>query len=72
MKTLQINPLKEIRTWLIIFIVVNIVNIASIIGYHTEWKELYTQIVFVFFISLFLYVLTLFIRAIITLIRKGA
>lgn len=72
MKTLQINPLKEIRTWLIIFIVVNIFNIASIIGYHTEWKELYTQLVFVFFISLFLYVLTLFIRAIITLIRKWA
>ena len=70
MKTFKINLSIEIRIWLVIFVFINIANVASIVSYQTEWKELYTQLGFVFLISLFLYLVVLFVRGIITLVKN--
>jgi len=44
------------------FLLAFALNIVSVILYKTEWKELYTQLGWVFCISLFLYFSTLLLR----------
>ncbi|MDR1601313.1 MAG: hypothetical protein LBS42_02675 [Tannerella sp.] len=47
-----------------------ILNVVSIIIYRTEWKELWTQSVWVIFIGAGLYALSVFIRLIVCGIRR--
>lgn len=70
MKTITINIFTELKVWLTVFLITNVLNIAAILIYKTEWKELYTQLGFVFMISLFLYVLVAVVRLIAGLFRK--
>lgn len=70
MKTVTINIITELKVWISIFIFSNILNIFSIVVYKTEWKELYTQLGFVFVISCILYLLAGAIRIIAGLFRK--
>lgn len=62
MKTIVLKPLKEIKIWLSIFLIGNLINVVSIMGYKTSWNELYTQLDFVFFMSCFLYLLVIIFR----------
>jgi hypothetical protein len=70
MKTITINILSELKVWLTVFLITNVLNVAAILIYKTEWKELYTQLGFVFMMSLFLYVLVALVRFIVSLFRK--
>lgn len=72
MKTVTINIITELKVWISIFIIANILNVVSIMVYHTEWKELYTQLGFVAIISCVLYLLVGVVRFIIGLFRKKA
>jgi uncharacterized membrane protein YdbT with pleckstrin-like domain len=47
-----------------------ILNAIAIIAYHTEWKELWTQIVWVVFIGAVFYALSVFIRLIVCGVRR--
>jgi hypothetical protein len=70
MKTIEIKPVREIKIWLSLFVIGNFINVSSILAYDTSWKELYTQIDFVFFISCFLYFAAVVIRVIINFLKK--
>lgn len=61
---------KEGLIWLICLLIAFVLNIASIIFYGTEWKELYTQLLWVLVISIGLYALSLLIRLPFYLLRK--
>ncbi|MDR2119256.1 MAG: hypothetical protein LBP64_00060 [Tannerella sp.] len=51
--------------WLSVCIVASfILNVIAIIIYRTEWKELWTQIVWVLFIGMILYGLSVVVRLI--------
>ncbi|MDR1719107.1 MAG: hypothetical protein LBR67_03150 [Dysgonamonadaceae bacterium] len=47
-----------------------VLNVASIIIYNTEWKELYTQLLWVFCLSVGIYFLTIVFRVLYWLIRR--
>lgn len=61
---------KEIKLYLLCLASAFGLNLFSIIYYQTEWKELYTQIIWVFIVSFALYFLLLPIRIPLSLIRK--
>ena len=71
MRTFEISLPKEIRIWIILFLIAEILNVAAIIIYKTEWKELYTQLGFVFIFTCFLYLFVGIIRFIIVLVKKS-
>jgi hypothetical protein len=47
-----------------------VLNAVAIVIYRTEWKELWTQLVWVVFIGAGFYVLSVFIRLIIGCVRR--
>lgn len=53
---------RELKIWLVCFIVANIVNWAAIIKYQTPWYEIFTQIGYVVVSSLLFYGLLLLVR----------
>ena len=53
---------RELKIWLVCFVVANIVNWAAIIKFDTPWYEVFTQIGYVVVSSLVLYVLLLLVR----------
>lgn len=53
---------KEIRIYLICFILAFALNIFAILFYQTEWKELLTQIFWVLALSIGFYILSVVIR----------
>ncbi|MFP4548877.1 MAG: hypothetical protein ACLFQM_12160 [Fidelibacterota bacterium] len=63
-----IIPARRIKTelykLLIFFIVANILNIFSIIKYHTKWVELFTQFHWVLILTVFMYLISLLILGI--------
>jgi RsiW-degrading membrane proteinase PrsW (M82 family) len=56
---------RELRYLGISFIIAFLLNILSIILYHTEWKELYTQLVVVIKFSVVIYIVIVVLRLII-------
>jgi hypothetical protein len=69
MKSITFHPRREFIIWLILFILSNLLNAYSIIHYKTRWIELFTQLGYVFVISLLVYFLIALIRIAITLVR---
>jgi hypothetical protein len=70
MKHYVVYPAKEARLWLILFLIANLLNAYSIYHYKTSWKELYTQLGYVFLLSLALYLVVTVIRRIFVLSRR--
>ncbi len=70
MKSYIVYPRKEFRLWLFLFVLANLLNAYSIYHYHTSWKELFTQVGYVFLVSLAMYVLVTVVRRIIILSRR--
>ena len=62
---------KEFLMWVICFVLAFILNIVAIAIYNTEWKELWTQIGYVFFISILFYFMSGFFRLGINLITRN-
>ncbi|MDR2058137.1 MAG: hypothetical protein LBP83_07665 [Dysgonamonadaceae bacterium] len=60
---------QEIKWFCACFAASFILNIISIIIYRTEWKELWTQIVWVIFIGIGFYVLSVFLRLIARIVK---
>lgn len=56
---------RELKFFGISFIIAFLLNILSIILYHTEWKELYTQLGFVIKLSVVIYAGIVVLRLII-------
>jgi len=69
MKHYVVYPRKEARLWLILFLIANLLNAYSIYHYKTSWKELYSQLGYVFLLSLAMYVVITVIRRIFVLSR---
>ena len=61
---------RELKIWLVCFIVANIVNWAAIIKYQTPWYEIFTQIGYVVVSSLLLYGLLLLVRIVYKILRR--
>ena len=56
---------RELKYFGISFIIAFLLNILSIILYHTQWKELYTQLGFVIKLSVVIYFVIVVIRLIV-------
>ena len=61
---------RELKIWLVCFIVANVVNWAAIIKYQTPWYEIFTQIGYVVVSSLLLYGLLLLVRIAYKILRR--
>lgn len=61
---------RELKIWLVCFIVANIVNWAAIIKYQTPWYEIFTQIGYVVVSSLLIYGLLLLVRIAYKILRR--
>jgi NADH:ubiquinone oxidoreductase subunit K len=65
---------KRQRTELIVFgvclLVSFLMNVYAIVAFNTEWKELYTQLLWVLAIAVFLYAVSVGIRLIYTCVRS--
>lgn len=61
---------KELLLFAFCFVVAFGLNVYSIIAYGTEWKELYTQLLWVLIVALFLYGVLLFCRLIYWGVRR--
>ena len=70
MRPITIHPRREFIIWLIAFLFSNLLNVYGIIHYKTSWKELFTQLGYVFVLSLFLYFLVALIRLMVDVLRK--
>jgi hypothetical protein len=70
MKSITFHPRRELIIWFILFILSNLLNVYSIIHYKTRWIELFTQLGYVFVLSLVVYFLITLIRLIIAIVRK--
>jgi hypothetical protein len=70
MKPITIHPRREFIIWLIAFLLSNLLNVYGIIHYKTSWTELFTQLGYVFVLSLFLYFLVALIRLLAGSIKK--
>lgn len=64
------RQLTELKVWLGCFLFAYILNICSIIIYNTEFKELYTQIHWVFILSVVIYGVLFFFRILFYLLKK--
>jgi hypothetical protein len=70
MKPVTIHPRREFIIWLIAFLFSNLLNVYGIIHYKTSWKELFTQLGYVFVLSLLLYFMVVLIRLVIAILKK--
>ena len=61
---------RELKIWLVCFIVANVVNWAAIIKYQTPWYEIFTQIGYVVVSSLLIYGLLLLVRIAYKILRR--
>lgn len=61
---------RELWIWLTCFIVANVVNITTIICYSTPWYEVFTQLGYVVALSVLLYVLTIVVRVVWSVVRR--
>jgi hypothetical protein len=70
MKPITIHPRREFIIWMIAFLFSNLLNVYGIIHYKTRWIELFTQLGYVFVLSLLLYFMVVLIRMIVGIVRK--
>jgi hypothetical protein len=70
MKPITIHPRREFIIWLIAFLLSNLLNVYGIIHYKTRWIELFTQLGYVFVLSLLLYFLVVLIRMVVGIVRN--
>ena len=70
MKSVTFYPRRELILWLSAFIISNLLNVYSIVHYHTQWKELFTQLGYVFVLSLIIYAVVAVIRLVFVLAIK--
>jgi hypothetical protein len=70
MKPITIHPRREFIIWLIAFIFSNLLNVYGIFHYKTRWIELFTQLGYVFVLSLLLYFLVALIRLVFNIIKN--
>jgi hypothetical protein len=70
MKPITIHPRREFIIWLIAFLFSNLLNVYGIIHYKTRWIELFTQLGYVFVLSVLLYFLVALIRLVVDIVRK--
>lgn len=61
---------RELKIWLVCFVVANVVNWAAIIKYQTPWYEIFTQIGYVVVSSLLIYGLLLLVRIAYKILRR--
>ncbi len=62
---------KEVITWLVCFLVANLINLYAIIAYNnTSFSELFTSLGYVFVASLAIYFLWTIIRILFYALRK--
>ena len=61
----------ELLMLLYCYIAANLVNVYAIIKYQTQWMELLTWQRFVLFIAVVFYVITVVLRVIFFVFRKG-
>lgn len=66
----QKDIVRELYIILACFILACLVNVGAIIAYDRPWSELWSQIGFVIFIAVAIYVLLTVIRIIVCLFRK--
>lgn len=59
----------EIRLLGVCIVLAFLLNIISIIVFNTEWKELYTQLLWVISLGLGIYFLVLFLRLVYGVVR---
>jgi hypothetical protein len=52
------------------FCVAFLLNILSILIYETSWSEIFTQLLWVLIITCFLYAVSVFLRLIISFVKK--
>lgn len=52
----------ELILFIACFLFAFLLNVYSIVTYHTEWKELYTQLIWVLALSILFYGILLIIR----------
>lgn len=67
MKEIKLTVKRQRTEWgvfVICFLFAYALNLISILLYHTEWKELYTQLGWVLALSVFVYFLLLLFRLI--------
>lgn len=60
----------EIRLFGVCLLAAFLMNVCAIIAFGTEWKELYTQLLWVLSISVFFYVLLLVFRLLYWVVRN--
>ncbi len=61
---------KEIAAVLISLIIAFLINVYSIIKYQTSWVELFSQIGYVVFIAIIIYIISVVLRALIYIAKK--
>lgn len=62
---------KEVITWLVCFLIANLINLYAIIAYNnTSFSELFTSLGYVFVASLAIYFLWTIIRILFYALRK--
>jgi hypothetical protein len=74
MKDLRITAKRqktELKFFLFCFITAFVLNLASILIYKTNWIELISSIGYVMVLAVILYAISVFLRLIWVVIRKG-
>lgn len=61
---------REIRLWIILFIISFCFNAVAIIIYQTPWYELITQLHYVTILSIFLYFFLIVLRSVFYFLKK--
>ena len=70
MRPITIHPRREFIIWLFAFLFSNLLNVYGIVHYKTSWTELFTELGYVFVLSLLIYFLVALIRLMVGILRK--
>lgn len=55
---------RELKFWLVSFLIAVIINIYAIIEYNTNWIEIFSQLHIVVIVSILIYILLILIRSV--------
>lgn len=61
---------RELLIWALMFVLAQVANLYAIIKFDTSFSELYSQLGYVFALSIVLYVLLILIRLLFNFIKK--
>ena len=73
MRDIIIKPKQiwyELRLIILLYLIANLINLFSIIGYGTSWSELFTSQIFVLIVTEWLYLLSVLVRLIVWMIKS--